>query len=98
MVTANFNTPLMVGQAGSTLTCDVSGAESLNPMITYQWTRNGETVPLASSGTLTLFPLQLSDAGSYTCSVTVDSASLPSNIQASASNMQTVTIESELFN
>ena len=97
MVTANLNTPLMVGQTGNTLTCDVSGAESLiNPTITYKWARNGETVPDASSGTLTLSSLKLSDAGNYACNVTVGSASLSSDIQASASNMQTLTIGSEL--
>ena len=99
-VTANLSTPLMVGQTGYTLTCDVSGAERLNPMITYQWTRyDGSTrTQIGSSRTLTLPSVGLSDAGNYTCNVTVGSALLTSDIQASAINMQTVTVESELIN
>ena len=96
-MTANLNTPLMVGQTGNNLTCDVSGADNLSPMITYQWTRNEETVPDVSSNTLDLSPLMLSDAGDYTCNVTVRSTLLTSDIQASASNMQTVTVKSEFL-
>ena len=40
MVTPNLNESLMVGQTGYTLTCDVSGADNLNPIITYLWTRD----------------------------------------------------------
>ena len=96
MVTANLNTPLMVGQTGNTLTCDVSGAERLNPTITYQWTRNGESVPDIRSNTFNFSPLELSQAGEYTCSATVSSNLLNENRNAVAGNMQTVTIQSEL--
>ena len=65
MVTANFNAPLMVGQTGYTLICAVSGADSLNPMITYHWTRNGEIIPDGSSRSLNLPPLQLSQAAGW---------------------------------
>ena len=95
MVTANLNTPLMVG-SDYTLTCDVSGDDNLNPMITYQWIRDGETVPDINSMTLGLSPLQLSQAGEYTCRATVGSTLLNGNIEASAGNLQRMEIPSEL--
>ena len=72
MVIANLNTPLMVGQTGNTLTCDVNGAEDLSPSKTYQWTRNNGTNQIQvgnNSMTLPLSPLQLSHAGNYSCSI-----------------------------
>ena len=89
MVTANLNTPLMVGQTGYTLTCDVSGAERLNPTIAYQWTRNdGSTQTQIGTNSNVLFfsTIRLSDAsaGDYTCSVTVGSNLLNNGITASA--------------
>ena len=97
-VTANFNTPLMVGQTGYTLTCDISGAERLNPTITYQWTKYDGTTqtPVGTNSTLILSPLRFSDIGDYTCDVTIDSTLLNSNIFASADNSPSVIIESEL--
>ena len=83
MVSANLNAPLMVGQTGNSLTCDVSGADNLNPMITYQWTRNDgstQTPVGTNSNTLTLSPLRLSDAGDYNCSVNISSNLLNSPI------------------
>ena len=93
MVTANLNTPLMVGHTGNTLTCDVSGANNLNPTITYQWTRTGATVPDISSEMFNLSPLRLSQAGVYTCRATVSSSLLNRNSIADAGNMQTVTFQ-----
>ena len=100
MVTANLNTPLMVGQTGNILTCDayVSGADNLNPTITYQWTRNGETVPDGNPRTLDLSPLQLSHAGNYTCRATISSSLLNNNITATSDNNQNLTIQSESMN
>ena len=98
MVTASLNSPLMVGQTGNTLTCDVSGADNLNPMITYQWTRNDQPVPGATSNTFNFSPLRLSQAGVYTCRATVGSRLLIGDINAAAGNPQTVTIQSELMN
>ena len=98
MVTANLNEPLMVGQTGNTLTCDVSGANNLNPTITYQWTRNdGSTqTPFGTnSNTLILSPLRLSNAGDYTCSVTVSSTLLNNDIITSSGTPQRVMIQSE---
>ena len=65
------------------LTCIVSGAENLNPTITYRWTKNsgsGQTQVGANSSTLSFTPLQLSDAASYVCGVTVSSSYLTSDV------------------
>ena len=99
MVTANLNTPLIVGQIGNTLTCDTSGTDSLSPAIAYQWTRNdGSTqTQVGSSKTLTLPSLTLSGAGEYSCSATVGSALLTSDIEASAVTPQRVEIQGELL-
>ena len=93
-VTANPNSPLMVGQ-NYTLTCEVSGAERLSPMIAYQWTRNNQGVSDNNLKTLNLSPLRFSHAGSYACNVTVSSALLSSNISASSYENRNVTIQSE---
>ena len=82
----------MVGQTGNTLTCDVSGADNLNPTITYEWIRNGETVPDGSSRSLNLSPLQLSHAGDYVCHVTVSSTLLNNDISASSGSNQSIII------
>ena len=73
-ITANLNNmPLMVGQTGIILTYKISGADNLNSAITYQWTRNNGTTQISigtNLNTLSLPPLQLSDAGFYSCRVT----------------------------
>ena len=97
MVTANLKESLMVGQTGNTLTCNVSGADNLNPTITYQWTRNDQPVPGATTNTFNFSPLRLSQAGVYTCSATVGSSFLSGDINANAGNPQTVMIQSELM-
>ena len=74
----------MVGQYG-TLTCDVSGADNLNPVITYQWTRSNGTIltPVGTnSDTLTFFNAKLSDAGEYTCTIIVSSLLLSNPVSA----------------
>ena len=97
-VTSSLNAPLMVGQTGNSLLCNISGADNLNPTIAYQWTRDGVTVQGGSSNILNFSPLRLSLAGVYTCSATVTSNFLNSAIEVSASNNQTVTIEGEFNN
>ena len=91
MVTANLNTPLMAGQTGNTLTCDVSGASKLNPVII--WIKNGSTLrtQVDNSTTLSLTPLNLSHAGNYTCSITSTLLDHP----VMAANSQMVVIQSE---
>ena len=97
-VTANLNAPLVVGQTGNTLTCDVSGADNLNPTINYQWTRNdGATLTqVGNSRSLPLSPLRLTNAGDYTCNITVSSTLLNNDIKMSADNSQSVIIQSKL--
>ena len=94
IVTANFNTPLMVGQTGNTLTCGVSGDEKLNLTITFQWTRyNGSTstqVGTELMKSLPLSPLRLSDAGNYSCSL----ISILLNNPVTAENIQSMIIQS----
>jgi hypothetical protein len=97
MVTTDRNTSLMVGQ-DYTLTCEVSGAERLSPIITYNWTRNNLAVLDSNSKTLHLSPLLLSHAGSYACNVTVNSTLLSSSISASSYENQNVTIQSKCHN
>ena len=100
MVTANFNTPQMVGQTGNTLTCDVSGADNLNPIIAYQWTRyNGNTLMLARMTLNTLiFPhLQLSNAGDYNCIAIISSSLLNNDIVMNSTASHRVIIQGELI-
>ena len=59
------------------LTCSVSGAESLNPTVTYQWTKNSDgQTQVGTSSTLSFTPLRLSDAASYVCTITISSSYL----------------------
>ena len=91
----------MLGQSGYSLTCDVTGDENLNPTRTYQWTRdNGNTLTQieTNSNTLSFSPLSLSNAGRYTCSVTVSSPYLNGNVLVSSSNSEDVMLESKLEN
>ena len=92
-VTANLNTPLMVGQTDNTPICGVSGADDLNPTIAYQWTRDGGR-EVSSSSTLPISPVGLSDAGNYTCRATVNSDLLINDITVSAN--QIVMVQGEL--
>ena len=89
--TTNLSKPLMVGQTGNTLTCVVSGADSLDPVITYRWTRNDGTTQIqvrtkSISETISISPLRLSYAGVYICSVNISSTLLRNNISLSAGN------------
>ena len=94
IVNPSFDTPLMAGRTGTTLTCDVSGANNLSPTITYQWTKDSQAT--VRSETLTLSPLRLSHAGVYTCSVNVNSSFL-NNIIIEDTDTITVTVPSELI-
>ena len=75
-------TPI-AGEDNYQLICSVSGAENLNPTITYRWTKNsggGQTQLGASSSILSFTPLP--NAASYVCGVTVHSSYLASDIIA----------------
>ena len=63
------------GQAFS-LKCTISGVEALNPILTYQWTKSNSTGRMqvgSNTSTLSFSSLRLSDAGQYSCQVTVNS-------------------------
>ena len=90
----------MLGQSGYSLTCDVTGDENLSSTRTYQWTRDNETMaPVGTnSNSLSFSSLSLSYAGRYTCSVTVSSPYLNSNVMALSSSSEDVMFESKLAN
>ena len=63
------------------LTCSVSGAENLNPTVTYQWIKNsGGQAQVGTLSTLSFTPLRLSDAASYVCTITISSSYLTGDI------------------
>ena len=67
---------IIVAGQNCTLVCSVSGIGSSNPTISYQWIKNNgatQTQVGSNSNTLAFSSLRLSDAGQYTCRVTVGS-------------------------
>ncbi|XP_064392448.1 uncharacterized protein LOC135340080 isoform X2 [Halichondria panicea] len=64
----------MAGQSFS-LTCSLSGGVSLQPTLSYQWTREGGSL-MTSTATLNFDTLYLSDAGQYSCQVILTSSQL----------------------
>ena len=75
------------------LTCTVTGAESLtDAMVTYQWLKNGAVISNQTMATLFFSPLAISDAGSYTCQVTVTSSLLSEPITTNINNSIDVTL------
>ena len=80
------------------LTCSVSGADNLNPTTTYRWTRSsgsGQTQVGTNSNTLSFTPLELSNAASYVCEVTISSNYLTGDIVEKNINPQNISIQSE---
>ncbi len=88
--TVTSSGPPMTGQSYS-LTCTVTGADSLTPTITYVWTRGGTSVA-GSDSMLTFNPLKLSNSGEYVCTVTVTSDLLTTTL-TDASDTVEVTIK-----
>ncbi len=66
----DYGTPPITGKKYS-LMCNISGAENLDPIITYRWTKNNGTqayyVVGKNSNILSFSSLRLSDAGKYFC-------------------------------
>ena len=81
-----------VGKSYS-LNCTVTGADRLNPTITYQWFKDSTVV--SGETTLSFSSLSLSDAGQYRCDVTVSSTLLSQPI-TKMSNTQDLTLQSKL--
>ena len=88
-VTTN-KTPVL-GQDGYSLTCEVTGAENLNPSITYQWTKIEDTdheiqFDIGNNSNILFFDsLSYLDAGVYICQVDVNSDFLNENISFNSS-------------
>ena len=61
----------IIGQNSYTLTCKALVADHLCPHISYRWTKINGIVTQPENRTITFSPLRLSDAGRYTCQVTV---------------------------
>ena len=78
-----------------TLTCDVFGADKLNPILTYIWTKKNNTYSevIATSNTLSFPTLHLSSTGEYTCNVSVESPYLIDVINITKS--YNITLESK---
>ena len=68
------------------LTCTVTGAESYNPAISYQWFKNGVIISNATNSVLSIRPLQHNDAGQYTCVVNLTSEKLIPSFISNMSN------------
>ena len=82
-----------VGESYS-LTCTVTGADRLNPTITYQWFKDNTVVSGETQSTLSFSSLSLSDAEQYRCDVTVSSTLLSGSI-SKMSNTQDLTLQSK---
>lgn len=100
LVIADLSEPLSIGYIGNVLTCEVFGADCLNPTITYQWTKydgtSDHTQFQTKSNSLSLSPLRLSHAGDYICSVNINSVFLNDTLSVSAANKSvSVIIQSE---
>ena len=63
-----------------TLTCTVSGADNLGATISIEFTGPNTASGTGTSLELPLDPLDLNDAGEYTCTATVSSGLLTNNI------------------
>jgi hypothetical protein len=70
----------------------VTGAENLNPSITYQWTNNNGT-QVGTAEVLSSSSFRLSDAGQYTCRAAVGSPLLNDDINMT--NTHDVRIQSK---
>ena len=95
------NTTPQIGLSDYALTCTISG--TLNRNATYRWfTDNGTQIwnSVGTNSSILLFssPLKLSNAGNYTCEVSVarESPSLVSSVMAMAEASWIVTVESKL--
>ena len=83
------STSLIVGQ-NYTLTCRVHGTDST--VTAYQWMKNGTLLSNEMQATLSFSSIRLSDAGQYTCEVTVKSMkySTVEEITIASKNVKTV--------
>ena len=94
------NTAPQIGLSDYTLTCSISGIVDRNA--TYRWIKDSSTQIWNSTGTNSSIlsfasPLKLSNAGNYTCEVSIarESPSLASSVMATIEASWAVTIESK---
>ena len=69
-ISGSIPTSPTVGQ-NFTLTCRVYGTD--HPITAYRWMKNGIQLTNETQETLSFSSIMLSDAGQYTCEVTVES-------------------------
>ena len=91
----------MAGQR-YTLTCAVTGGDSLTPTITYQFTQDnpgqtGVVGGVLTTPTLTFNPLMLSNSGQYSCRATITSPHL-NTPQVLGSGSQDLMVQGESVN
>ena len=93
-ITSSPTAPFTAGQS-YTLTCTaaVTGGETLSTTTTITWIHPSGSVTsgTGSSLDLSLNPLRVSDAGQYTCNVSVSSPFL--TISQSATDMSTINVQ-----
>ena len=77
----------------TTLTCTVSGADNLAATISFAFTGPNTDSGTGTSLQLLLGPLDLSDAGRYTCTATISSGLLENNLVPT--DMVDVNLQSE---
>ena len=67
--------PPVADQQPYILSSRVFGTEHLNPVITYQWAKDGDNIGMNSSN-YSITTLRLSDNGEYVCKLTISSSYL----------------------
>ena len=78
-----------VGESYS-LTCTVTGADQLNPTITYRWIKDNTVISGETQSILSFSSLSQLDAGQYRCDVNVSSTLLIRNILTSNHHFQII--------
>ncbi len=101
MATLTLAPSPMAGQSYS-LTCTLTGGDSLSPTISYQFTQDnpghtGVVGGVSTTPTLTFSPLMLSNGGQYSCQATITSPHLNSP-QVVDSGTQDLMVQSESVN
>ena len=83
-ITDNISGATPIAGETYTLICDISGAENLNPTITYKWIMDsGNGMQVVSNSSMLSFPsLKLRDAANYACMATITSSYLTADIVA----------------
>ena len=67
------------------LTCTINGADKLNPVLNYGWIQNG-TILDNKTNILSFSSFRLSDAGNYSCTVTICSQYINESIMINSDN------------